>query len=99
MTVTDTISVDLLDISKKGARLRGPELPSIGAELIALLGGLEAFARVIWREGDECGIQFDVPLSDRAVATIEAERVPAALDGLGADAILAAGDWHNGLAR
>lgn len=99
MTVTDTLSVDLLDISKTGARLRGPDLPADGHELIALLGGLEAFARVIWTEADECGIQFDFPLSDRAVATIEAARVPVMPDNLEADAILAASDWQNGLAR
>jgi hypothetical protein len=99
MTVTDTISVDLLDISKTGARLRAPDLPGDGQEIMALLGGLEAFAKVIWREADECGIQFDIPLSDRTVAIVEGERVPVTLDGLGPDAIFAASDWHNGLAR
>ena len=99
LTVTETISVDLLDISKTGARLRATDLPADGQELIALLGGLEAFATVIWRDADQCGIQFDTPLSDRAVATIEAERVPVTLDRLGTDVILAASDWHNGLAR
>lgn len=98
MTTTDTISVDLLDISKTGARLRAPDPPAGGQELIALLGGLEAFATVVWQEADQCGIQFDMPLSDRAVAIIEAERVPDIAAELKNDAILAASDWHNGLA-
>ena len=99
MTVTDRISVDLLDISKTGARLRAPDLPGDGQEVMALLAGLEAFAKVIWREADQCGIQFDVPLSDRAVATVESERMPVKLGRLGSDALLAASDWQNGLAR
>ena len=67
-----TISVDLLDISKTGARLRATDLPADGQELIALLGGLEAIATVIWHEAEQCGIQFDTPLSDGAGAIIEA---------------------------
>ena len=85
-------------ISPRGRWLPPPDPPAGGQELIALLGGLEAFATVVWQEADQCGIQFDMPLSDRAVAIIEAERVPDIAAELENDAILAASDWHNGLA-
>lgn len=99
MTMTDRINVDLLDISKTGTRLRGHDLPAIGQEVLALFGRLEAFATVVWLKADQCGLKFDVPLSDRAVEIVESERVPISVAGLDADSLLALNDWHNGLAR
>jgi hypothetical protein len=43
MTTTDTVSVDLLDLSTSGAKLRGRNLPIAGQEVLVLLGRLEAF--------------------------------------------------------
>lgn len=99
MTIADRINVDLLDISTTGARLRGQGLPAPGQEVLALFGRLEAFATVVWAKADQCGLRFDVPLSEKAVAIVEAERVPISMAGFDADAVLAASDWHNGLAR
>lgn len=99
MTMADRINVDLLDISKTGARLRGQGLPPRGQEVLALFGRLEAFATVVWVKADQCGLQFDIPLSEKAVAIVESERVPVSMAGLDADTVLAASDWQNGLAR
>lgn len=99
MTMTDTFGVDLLDLSASGAKLRGGDLPTPGQEVLVLLGRLEAFGSVVWRDEDQCGIHFDVALSDQALSIIENERGPASLVGLSADEALAAGDWLNGLAR
>jgi hypothetical protein len=99
MTMTDSRSVDLLDLSKSGARIRGTHLPSPGQEVILLIARLEAFATVIWRDEDECGVHFDIALSDRALATVESERGQSTPSGSSSDAILASADWENGLAR
>jgi len=99
MTMTDTLNVDLLDLSKSGAKLRGSENPALGQEVLLLVGGLEAFASVIWRDADECGIHFDRPLSETVLAIVEEERRQVSRLGPGPDAMLVAGDWMNGLAR
>jgi len=99
MTLTDTVNIDLLDLSRSGARVRGPDLPAPGQEVVLLLGRLEAFGSVIWRDEDQCGVHFDVALSEHAVAVVESERGPSSLTALNGEAALAANDWQNGLAR
>ena len=59
MTTTESFNVDLLNLSLTGARLGGEYLPAPGQEVLALIGRLEAFAIVIWRGSQQCGIQFD----------------------------------------
>lgn len=99
MTTTDTVSVDLLDLSASGAKLRGSNLPAAGQEVLVLLGRLEAFGSVVWREEDQCGVRFDVPLSESAVSIVEAEGLHSSLRGMSGEDLLAASDWLNGLAR
>ena len=99
MTMTDRVSVDLIDLSTSGAKLRGKELPAPGQEVILIIARLEAFAHVIWRDEDECGVHFDIALSDHALAIVESERGQSALLCKDSDARLAAGDWEFGLAR
>lgn len=98
MSLTDTANVDLLDLSRTGAKLRGTDLPAPGQEVILLLGRLEAFGSVVWRDEDQCGIHFDIALSERALAIVEGER-DSRSTGVNGEAVLAAVDWHNGLAR
>src|SRR5688500_6400458 len=81
MTTTASVGVDLLDLSKSGARLRGDNLPDPGQEVIVLLGRLEAFGSIAWRDEDQCGVQFDVELSERAVSIVKDERGPSTLRG------------------
>ena len=99
MTTTESLAVDLLDLSKTGAKLRGRNLPGPGQEVLVLLGRLEAFGFVIWRDDGQCGVHFDVALTDLAVATVERERGSSELRCMGSDAVLACADWENGLAR
>ena len=99
MTTTESMNVDLLDLSKTGAKLRGENLPAPGQEVLLLIGRLEAFGSVVWRDDNECGVHLDVALSDGALATMQSERGPTQLLGIGSDAVLASADWENGLAR
>ena len=99
MTTTDSVGVDLLDLSKSGARLRGDNLPGPGQDVIVLLGRLEVFGSIVWQDEDQCGVHFDVQLSERAVSIVEAERGPSTLYGIGGEDLLAASEWFNGLAR
>lgn len=99
MTMTDTMRVDLLGLSTTGAKLRGDDLPAPGQEVLVLLGRLEAFGSVVWRDEDQCGVHFDVALSEQARSIIESERGRSSMVWLNGDEALAAGDWLNGLAR
>ena len=94
MTMTDSHRVDLLDLSESGAKVRGHDLPAPGQEVLILIGRLEAFGTIIWREQDQCGIQFDIPLSETAISALKKECKQTALIG-GA----AAEDWLFGVAR
>lgn len=98
-TRTRSRSIDLLDLSLTGARLHGGGLPDPGEDVLLVVGRLEAFGSVVWRDRDQCGIEFDVALSDEALATVERERGPSSLLEVGLDAVLANDDWQHGLAR
>ena len=62
ITLRESHSTVLADISAIGARLRGARLPPIGEELVLSIDEVRTFG-VIWAEGDECGIAFDCPLA------------------------------------
>ena len=94
MTMTESFNVDLLNLSLTGARLGGDHLPAHGQEVLALIGSLEAFAIVIWRGSEQCGIHFDIALTETALSILEGEcRQIARLGGSEAE------DWFNGAAR
>ena len=94
ITMTDSRKVDLLDLSESGARVGGHDLPAPGQEVLILIGKLEAFGTVIWRDQDQCGIRFDIALSETVLSTLRNECRQTALIG-GA----AAEDWLFGSAR
>ena len=94
MTMTDSHTVDLLDLSTSGARLGGCDLPSPGQDVLMLIGRLEAFGTVVWREEDQCGIEFDIGLSETALSALQNEcRRTARIGGAAAE------DWLFGSAR
>ena len=94
MTMTDSHTVDLLDLSASGAKLGGCDLPSPGQDVLMLIGRLEAFGTVVWREQDRSGIEFDIGLSGSALSTLQKEcRQTARIGGAAAE------DWLFGSAR
>jgi hypothetical protein len=99
MTVTDSHSVDLLDVSKTGAKVRGRELPAPGQEVLILIGKLEAFGRVVWRDHDQCGVHFDIALGDNAFETVKSQCAPSYVLATDPDSWLVTGDWQSGFVR
>lgn len=61
-TLVGSRSTVLVDLSSTGARVRGPDLPAMGEELIIHIERVQAFGTVIWSDSGECGIVFDPPL-------------------------------------
>jgi hypothetical protein len=43
-------------------RLRGPDLPRMGEDLMVAIETVQAFGSVAWSDHGECGIAFDQPL-------------------------------------
>ena len=70
ITLGGTYHATLLDLSFRGARvaMSGSAVP--GGDAVLNWGRFEAFCRVAWHEGDQCGLDFDEPLhGDVLIAT------------------------------
>ena len=61
-TLVGSRSTVLADVSSIGARVRGPDLPAMGEELIVNIERVQAFGTVVWSDSGECGIVFEPPL-------------------------------------
>lgn len=96
-TLSTSHAATVVDISTTGVRLRGDDLPGIGAELILGIENIRTFGCVAWRRGGECGIAFDDPLPPCDVELVR--RKAAASRGLSPEMRAAYDDWTLGLAR
>ena len=99
MTVARSQSVVLVNVSGTGARLRGPNLPAAGDDLLLKIDAVEVFGTVQWATSDLCGLAFDRPLPEAQVARLRAEAKLARLTKLTPEERLAMQDWTLGLAR
>jgi hypothetical protein len=64
-------SVIISDLSQKGAQLDARDLPPAGEDLCLVVGSFDTMARVAWRAGDKCGVEFDETLSDEIMAQLK----------------------------
>lgn len=81
MAVTRSRSVVVSDVSLHGAKLGGRDLPGPGDDLLMVVGSFDGMARVVWRSGDRCGIQFDEPLAAENITHMKQEANWAAVTG------------------
>ena len=86
-----------VDVSRTGIRLTGTSLPDVDEELLLAVEGLKAFGTVMWRMGEFCGVEFDVPLSADVLAELRGRVSEAA--GLPPELKAALDDWVQGFAR
>jgi hypothetical protein len=63
LAVTRSLSVVIADVSVLGARLGGRDLPSPGDDLLMIAGSTDRMGRVMWRSGDQCGVELDEQLT------------------------------------
>lgn len=98
-TLSSSTTIEMLNISATGAKLRGERLPDKGAELFIRAGALDMFAVVAWRCRDLCGITFDQPVERGVLAALRAETQFASVYKLSPEERLAAEDWSSGFAR
>ena len=72
-SLESSTAVVVTDVSSKGAKLIGKELPSRGASVLITVGDVEFFAKVAWTAWDECGVTFETPLDSELVKQIKHE--------------------------
>ena len=96
-TLVGSRSTVLADVSSTGARVRGPDLPAMGEELIVNIERVQAFGTVVWSDSGECGIVFEPPL--HADDERYLRDLVAAARGLPADIRAAFENWVVGAGR
>ena len=97
ITLDGTLTVTLLDLSFRGAKVVG-NAPSLkrGASAVLTWGAFEAFCPLAWIDGDLCGPDFDAPLKPRVlIATRDLADASPRVDARR----VAARDWVSGLNR
>lgn len=62
---------ELADISRTGAKLKGPSLPPEGTKGLLRAGAIEVLCRVMWVKGNQCGIRFDEPVSPTVLKQVQ----------------------------
>lgn len=98
-TVSASWTVDVVNVSRTGAKLRGHELPAKGTDLLVRVGPIDVLATVVWHCSDACGVTFDQPVSEADVAQLRRENRWASVTKLSPEERLAAEDWLTGFAR
>jgi hypothetical protein len=73
MSVTRSRSVMISDVSARGARLGGRDLPAPGDDLLMVVGSQDRMGTVKWRTGDACGVCVDEPLAAENIAQMKQE--------------------------
>jgi hypothetical protein len=63
MTTSRYLKGALEDLSLTGARVRVPEPPGPGRDVVLRWDGRDVFGQVVWSSDDVVGIAFDKPIS------------------------------------
>ena len=95
-TVGGRKDVKLANLSRTGALLEGPELPSVGYNVVLKSGHVDVFATVVWKRGERCGITFDRPVREEEVQRLRLAGEWSARTGVLPDVQQAAEDWATG---
>jgi len=66
-------SIIVSDLSTDGAQIDGRDLPPPGEDMVMVVGSHDAFATVVWRTDDKCGIRFDEAVSDDDIVEMKKE--------------------------
>ena len=64
----------ILNISEGGVRLQLPDPPRKGTMALLEWRGYEAFCKVVWSDGDACGLAFERQVSPSVVTATSGQR-------------------------
>jgi hypothetical protein len=97
-TIGASRTVSVLDVSKTGAKLRA-RMPWHMSQVMWLkLARPNVFAKVVWTDGEECGVEFDEPLSEAEAASLQARRRIVIMPRESEKEQLAMADWQSNMA-
>lgn len=96
-TLRESRSAVVRDISTTGARVSGPGLPDVGAEVFLTLERVIAFGKIVRSNANERGVAFDEPLSLAEEGRLRHKVTQAR--GLPPEIRAAFDDWTVGVAR
>jgi hypothetical protein len=99
ITMGDRHPAILYNISETGALLRARSAPAKGTELFLQVDSLDVYARVIWRRGEECGLEFEAPIRRWDVEQLRVQAGKGTEARLTASEKGGADDWASGVAR
>ena len=66
-------SIIISDLSPGGAQIDARDLPPPGEDLLMVAGSQDAFARIVWRTDEKCGIRFDETMAAENIALMKQE--------------------------
>lgn len=89
-------TVSLVDVSTTGAKLRIHAPLEIGKEVWLKAPPADMFGTVVWIDGEECGVEFEMPLGEEEAARLQARGKVVLTHGLSLEEQLGVEDWKNG---
>ena len=99
ITMSDRHRALLYNISRTGAMLCAEKMPSNGTELFLQVGVVDVHARVVWTNGDQCGLRFEQEIRDWDVELLNFEANRGTKGTLQAAEKGGVDDWTAGVAR
>jgi hypothetical protein len=99
ITMSDRHPAILYNISETGAQVRARDAPTIGTELFLQVGDLDVYGKVVWKNGEECGIKFESRISQWDVEQLRGLALKGDKAKFSAAEKGGADDWDTGVAR
>ena len=65
--------VGLVNVSRDGARLKAPDLPAEGEDVLLKAQGFKCFGRVVWSDQGQCGVAFETPIPAHDLERLQAD--------------------------
>ena len=81
-TVANVHRAAIMNVSRMGAQLSAPDLPVEGQAVVFRADSVEAFGKVVWVRGNQCGIAFKNPLASHDVERLRHAADLATVPGL-----------------
>lgn len=98
LTIERSRCATIVNVSTKGAKLRGCGDVEVGDDLWVKVGVIDTLATVAWRKGELCGIAFDEPLGEEDLRHLRSEAKNTLVMRMTPEERAAALDWINGFA-
>ena len=66
-------SIIVADLSPQGAQLDARDMPAPGDDVFVIVGPFDGLAKVVWRTGDKCGVEFDDDIDEGMLDRMKSE--------------------------